>query len=79
MADVTGMDTRRTRNENSNLLLPDLCMPGGIDVDVLRKLEHTQGTPVMIVFTNLSHEHYRILCMTHGVSFFVDKSGNTKI
>jgi DNA-binding NarL/FixJ family response regulator len=58
-----------------DVVILDIRMPGGSGIDVLKKIEKRNETPVVIILTNYPHSQYRKKCMEAGADFFFDKSG----
>jgi DNA-binding NarL/FixJ family response regulator len=59
---------------NPDMVILDIRMPGGSGIDVLKKIEKRNDSPVVIILTNYPHAQYRKRCMDAGADFFFDKS-----
>jgi DNA-binding NarL/FixJ family response regulator len=59
---------------NPDVVILDIRMPGGSGIDVLKKIEKRNESPVVIILTNYPHAQYRKKCMDAGADFFFDKS-----
>ena len=57
-----------------DVVILDLCMPGGSGISVLENLQRDIATPVVIVLTNYGQSQYRKRCLAKGASYFFDKS-----
>jgi DNA-binding NarL/FixJ family response regulator len=62
------------RNLKPDVVILDICMPGGSGIDVLESMKGDRVTPIVIVLTNDSYPQYRKKCLQLGASFFFDKS-----
>jgi DNA-binding NarL/FixJ family response regulator len=59
---------------NPDVVILDIRMPGGSGIDVLKKIEKRNESPVVIILTNYPHAQYRKKCIDAGADFFFDKS-----
>ena len=57
-----------------DVVILDLCMPGGSGIEVLEGLKRDQMRPLVIVLSNYGQSQYRKKCLASGASFFFDKS-----
>ena len=57
-----------------DIVILDLCMPGGSGIDVLQDIKKNPLAPLVIVLTNYAQSQYRKKCLQTGASFFFDKS-----
>lgn len=57
-----------------NVVILDICMPGGSGIDVLEGLKKDPFQPIVIVLSNYSDRPYRRKCLQSGARFFFDKS-----
>ncbi len=57
-----------------DVVILDLCMPGGSGIEVLEGLKTDQLNPLVIVLSNYGQSQYRKKCLATGASFFFDKS-----
>jgi len=62
------------RRLQPDVVILDICMPGGSGIDVLQGMDRDQLTPVVIVLTNYGQPQYRKKCLEWGATFFFDKS-----
>ncbi len=57
-----------------DIVILDLCMPGGSGIDLLEDIKKNQLNPMVIVLTNYGQSQYRKKCLQSGASLFFDKS-----
>jgi len=62
------------RKLKPEVVILDICMPGGSGMDVLERMQGDHSDPVVIVFTNYGQPQYRKKCLESGAAFFLDKS-----
>ena len=62
------------RNLHPDVVILDICMPGGSGIDVLEGMKRDRVTPIVIILTNYGYPQYRKKCLQSGASFFFDKS-----
>ena len=62
------------RSLNPDVVILDICMPGGSGIDVLKGMKRDLLTPIVIVLTNYGYPQYRKKCLQLGARFFLDKS-----
>jgi DNA-binding NarL/FixJ family response regulator len=65
---------REIRKAKPDVVILDICMPGGSGIDVLESLQKDQSPPLVIVLSNYSDRQYRRKCLQSGACFFFDKS-----
>jgi DNA-binding NarL/FixJ family response regulator len=61
------------RRLKPDVVILDMCMPGGSGVEVLERLKSEQLTPVVIMLTGYGEARYRKKCLERGAKFFLDK------
>jgi len=85
LAEVTGTETvghagnvadavREIRRAKPNVVILDICLPGGSGLDVLEGLKKDRLQPIVIVLSNHSDRQYRRKCLQSGAHYFFDKS-----
>jgi DNA-binding NarL/FixJ family response regulator len=57
-----------------DVVILDLQMPEGSGLDLLRSLRRSDPSPIVVVLTNHTGDHYRRACREGGADFFFDKS-----
>jgi DNA-binding NarL/FixJ family response regulator len=57
-----------------DVVILDICMPGGSGIDVLEGMRKDQLSPTVVVLTNYGQAQYRKKCLESGATFFFDKS-----
>ena len=62
------------REAKPDVIILDICMPGGSGIDVLEGLKKDPSPPTVIVLSNYSDRQYRRKCLQSGARFFFDKS-----
>jgi two-component system response regulator DevR len=62
------------RAAKPDVVILDICMPGGSGIDVLEGLKKDQFQPMVIVLSNYSDRQYRRKFLQSGARFFFDKS-----
>ena len=62
---------RRTRPD---VVILDICMPGGNGIKVLREVKKIKPAPRVIMFTNYAYPQYRKKYEEARADFFLDKS-----
>jgi len=62
------------RKLDPEVVILDLCMPGGSGIDVLKGLKRDQMHPLVIVLTGFGESQYRKRCMELGAAFFFAKT-----
>jgi DNA-binding NarL/FixJ family response regulator len=66
--------TKAIRKLKPDVVILDICMPGGSGIDVLEGMKRDQLTPIVIVLTNHPYPQYSKKCLQSGAKFFFDKS-----
>jgi DNA-binding NarL/FixJ family response regulator len=85
LAEVPGIDVvghainvadaaRKIRKVRPDIVILDICMPGGSGIDVLEGLNEDKLNPMVIVLSNCHHRQYRKKCLKIGARFYFDKS-----
>jgi len=85
LADVTGIEVvghannavdaaRQIRKSKPDVVILDICMPGGSGIEVLEGLKNDEFQPIVIVLSNHSEPQYRKKCLQVGARCFFDKS-----
>ncbi len=69
-----GEASEAIRRLNPEVVILDLCMPGGSGLDVLKDLQRDQMRPLVIVLTGYGESQYRKRCMELGATFFFAKT-----
>jgi DNA-binding NarL/FixJ family response regulator len=59
-----------------DILILDICMPGGSGIDVLKTMTTDIRPRVIIVYTNYAYPQYSEKCITLGADYFFDKSAD---
>jgi DNA-binding NarL/FixJ family response regulator len=62
------------RDLQPDVVILDICMPGGSGIDVLRDIKQDEVGPTVIILTNFPFSGYRQKCLDGGADFFLDKS-----
>jgi DNA-binding NarL/FixJ family response regulator len=57
-----------------DVLILDICMPGGSGIDVLKTITPDTRPRMIIVFTNYAYPQYSEKCIKLGADYFFDKS-----
>jgi DNA-binding NarL/FixJ family response regulator len=57
-----------------DVVILDLQMPEGSGLDVLRHIRRAGPSPLVVVLTNHTEDHYRRASLDSGADFFFDKS-----
>ena len=71
--DISGAIDRIEKLRPEVVIL-DICMPGGTGFEVLYKVRKMDLNPVIIMLTNYPFPQYREKCIAEGADFFFDKS-----
>ena len=66
--------SQATRNLAPDVLILDICMPGGSGITVLEGMKKDAVNPIVIVLTNYGYPQCRKKCLESGARFFFDKS-----
>lgn len=69
-----GEASEAIRRLNPEVVILDLCMPGGSGIDVLKDLQRDRMHPLVIVLTGYGESQYRKRCMELGATFFFAKT-----
>ncbi|MGO8818769.1 MAG: response regulator transcription factor [Terriglobia bacterium] len=64
----------KIRKARPDVVILDICMPGGSGIDVLEGLNKDKLNPIVIVLSNCHHRQYRKKCLKIGARFYFDKS-----
>ena len=67
------------RVENPQVIILDLCMPGGGGFHTIPTLKQLQPAPVVIILTNYPYPQYRQGCLQSGADYFLDKSSEFEL
>ena len=59
--------------QNPDVLVLDVKMPGGNVIDVVKSIKQLENPPIVIVFTFYPYQQYRIRTMEAGADYFFDK------
>jgi DNA-binding NarL/FixJ family response regulator len=62
------------RQTRPDVVILDICMPGGNGIEVLRQVKKMVHAPKVIMLTNFAYVQYRKKCEEAGADFFLDKS-----
>jgi DNA-binding NarL/FixJ family response regulator len=62
------------RRLQPDVVILDLCMPGGSGIGVLKDIKRNQLGSIVIVLTAYQEPQYRKECLEMGAKFFLDKS-----
>jgi len=62
------------RRLKPDVVILDICMPGGSGVDVLEGMWRDHLSPTVLVLTDSGQAQYRKKCLESGAPFFFDKS-----
>jgi len=65
---------RQIRKATPDVVILDICMPGGSGIEVLEGLRNDQFQPIVIVLSNHSEPQYRKKYLRSGARHFFDKS-----
>lgn len=65
---------REIQQAKPDVVILDICMPGGSGIDVLESVKKDPFPPIVIVLSNYSDRPYRRKCLKSGARFFFDKS-----
>jgi len=57
-----------------DVVILDLCMPGGSGIDVLNGIRRDQLNCVVIILTGYGESQYRKRCLEGGATYFLDKA-----
>ena len=57
-----------------DVVILDLCMPGGSGIDVLNGIRRDQLNCIVIVLTGYGEPQYRKRCLEGGATYFLDKA-----
>jgi DNA-binding NarL/FixJ family response regulator len=57
-----------------DIVILDLCMPGGTGMDVLKSIRENGQETAAVVLTNFPYAQYRARCRSLGAVAFLDKS-----
>jgi len=66
--------TASIRELKPDVVILDLCMPGGSGIEVLDEIKRDPLPPIVIVLTGFGEPQYRKRCLASGASFFFDKT-----
>ena len=67
---------RLLQDENPDLVLLDINLPGKNGIEILRKLRLSGSECRVIMLTNHADEYYRQQCRELGADHFLDKSND---
>lgn len=67
---------RAMREQQPDIVVLDLLMPGGGGTRILEGMQREDGRPVVIVFTSLPYPEYRARCAELGADYFFDKTAD---
>jgi len=65
---------KAVRRLKPDVLILDICMPGGSGIEVLERMQADKLAPTVIVLTNYSFSQYTKRCVQKGAKFVFDKS-----
>jgi len=64
----------KIREAKPDVVILDICLPGGSGIDVLEGLKQDPFQPIVIVLSNFAYPQYRRKCQQSGARFYFDKS-----
>jgi len=64
----------KIRQAKPDVVILDICMPGGSGIDVLEGMKQDPFQPIVIVLSNYTDRRYRRKCQQSGARFYFDKS-----
>ena len=65
---------QKIREAKPDVVILDICLPGGSGIDVLEGLKQDPFPPIVIVLSNYAYPQYRRKCQQSGARFYFDKS-----
>jgi len=85
LSDASGIDTiheaedsptaiQAVKKTKPDVVILDICMPGGNGISALEAIKSTADPPITIMLTNYPYPQYRKKCIDLGADFFLDKS-----